>query len=331
MTFGNPLLLILLVLVPLLAAAQMRKRTATLKFSALGALKRVLPRGGKRMRHLPVILRCSAVSLLVIGLARPMKGISRARVFSEGIDIMLAIDVSSSMDARDMTDDPRVNRLDVVKDVVRKFIRERKNDRIGLVAFARYAYTQAPLTLDHNILVDLVDRLKIVPRGGSEDGTAIGSAIITCVARLKDSKAKSKVIILLTDGMNNYGKIGPEGAAEVAKSLGIKIYTIGAGTKGLAPYPVKVFGQWTLRNVTIDIDEESLRKIADTTGGAYYRAQNAKALAEIYSRINKMEKVKIEEEKYTRYSDLFPFLVVPALVLLLIEAIAGDTFLRRIP
>lgn len=332
MKFNDPLILLLLLLIPVLVFVRTRRsRVSTIKFSAFDALKSSLPQRRRKSRYLLLGLRCSALFLVVLALARPLKGVSHTKVFSEGIDIMLAIDISSSMDARDMTDDPRINRLAAVTQVVEKFIEERKNDRIGIVVFARYAYTQAPLTLDHNVLIDLVERLKIVPMGGSEDGTAIGSAILTSVARLRDSKAESKVIILLTDGMNNYGEIGPESAADVAKSLGVKIYTIGAGRKGPAPYPFKVMGQWTLRNVPIDIDEESLEKIAETTGGRYYRAQNEKALGEIYDRINLMEKVEIEEEKYTDYSDLFPCFLLPALALLLVEIVLGNTVLRRLP
>jgi len=332
MSFRDPALLILLILVPLLVWARGKWiRPATVKFSALGALVRAAPRGAKKWRHLPLALRCAALALVILALGRPLMGIGHIKVFSEGIDIMLAIDVSSSMNARDMTPDVNVNRLDVVKEVVKRFIGERKNDRIGIVAFARYAYTQSPLTLDHGLLIDIVDRLHTVPQGGDEDSTAIGSAIVTGVARLKDSKAKSKVMILLTDGVNNYGEISPESAAEIAKSLKIRIYTIGAGTKGFAPYPVQVFGRTSFTRIQTDIDEESLRSIADITGGQYYRAQNERALQGIYNRINKLEKVKIEEEKYTEFRELFRYLLLPAVLLLLAEAVAGKTFMRRLP
>jgi Ca-activated chloride channel family protein len=332
MQFRDPIFLILLLFIPLLAIWRLKRaRPVTVKFSALEELRAALPRRGGKRKYVPLALRSAAIALLVIGLARPLKGIAHTKVFSEGIDIILAIDVSSSMDARDMTRDLKINRLDVVKEVVKKFIEERKNDRIGVVAFARYAYTQAPLTLDHDILVDLVERLKIVPRGGDEDGTAIGSAIITGVSRLRESKAKSKVIILLTDGMNNAGEISPEDAARLAKQMKVKIYTIGAGTKGEAPYPVQMFGRVTMTTVPVYIDEEVLRKVAELTGGQYYRAQDERALQEIYDRINKMEKVKIEEEKYMEYRELFPFFLIPALCLLLMDIIVGQTFFRRLP
>jgi Ca-activated chloride channel homolog len=332
MHFRDPVLLILALLIPLLVFLKQKySRVVTVKFSALDALKRATPPSGRRFPHLPLALRCAAIFLIVFALARPLRGIGHTRVYTEGIDIILALDVSSSMDARDMTNDLQVNRLDVAKEVVRKFIPERKNDRLGVVAFARYAYMQSPLTLDHDLLIDIVDRLQIVPRGGDEDGTAIGSAIVTSVARLKDSKGKSKVIILMTDGMNNFGEISPESAAEIAKSMKVKIYTIGIGTKGLAPYPVEMFGQIRFEQVKIDVDEESLQKIAATTGGQYYRAQDDRALKEIYNRINKMEKVKIEEEKYTEFRELFPYLLLPAFLLLLAEIVVSNTILRRLP
>ncbi len=333
MEFRDPIILLLSLIIPLLVFLHLRqKRGVTLKFSALEELKLALPKGRGKLRYVQLVLRCAAIFLIVLGLARPVKGIAHTKIFSEGIDIILAVDVSSSMDARDMTDDIRINRLDVVKDVVRKFIPERKKDRIGIVAFARYSYTQAPLTLDHNVLVDLVDRLRTVPRGGKEDGTAIGSAIITSVARLKESDAKSRVIILLTDGRNNYGEIGPESAAEVAKSLEIKAYTIGVGKEGAAPYPAKnIFGQPIFVQQPLDLDEETLIRIAEITDGKGFRAQNERALEEIYDRIDKMEKVKIEEEKYMEYKDLFPYFLMPAFLLLMVELVMSNTVLRRLP
>lgn len=333
MRFQSPLLLLLLLAIPPVALACMkRRRPATVIFSALDALREALPRGGIRFARLPLILRCAAAVLIVVALARPVKGVGRAKVFAEGIDIVLACDMSSSMDSRDMTDDLRVNRLDAVKDVVKRFIPERRNDRMGVVAFARYPYTMSPLTLDHDLLLDVVDKLKIVPRGGDEDSTAIGSAIVTSVARLKDSKAKSRVVILLTDGANNYGEVSPESAAGIAKSMKIKIYTIGVGTKGPVPYPVTdEFGRPVFARASFPIDEETLRKVAEATGGQYYRAQDEKALKQIYDRINAMEKVRIEEDKFSEHRELFPFLLIPALALLFGEAVLSATLLRRLP
>lgn len=333
MRFQSPLLLLLLLAIPLIAwLRRARRRPAAVLFSALGALREALPPGGIRFARLPFALRCAAAVLIVLALARPVKGIGRTKVFAEGIDIVLALDVSSSMDSRDMTDDLRVNRLDAVKDVVKRFIPERANDRLGIVAFARYPYTMSPLTLDHDLLLDIVDRLKIVTRGGDEDGTAIGSAIVTSLGRLKDSKAKSKVIILLTDGANNFGEVSPEAAAGIAKSLKVKIYTIGAGTEGEVPYPVTDdFGRLRFVRASFPIDEKTLRAIAETTGGEYFRAQDEKALREIYRRINAMEKVRIEEDKFTEHRELFPFLLIPALALLFAEAVASATLARRLP
>lgn len=332
MRLQSPLLLLLLLAIPAIALIRARRRRPpAVNFPALAALREALPAGRIRFSRLPFALRCVAVALIVLALARPVKGVGRAKVYSEGIDIVLALDLSSSMDARDMTDDLRVNRLDAVKDVVARFIPERRNDRIGIVAFARYAYTLSPLTLDHALLLDIVDRLRIVPRGGEEDGTAIGSAIITSVARLKESKAKSKVVILLTDGMNNFGEVSPESAAGIAKSMKVKIYTIGAGTKGLAPYPVTVMGRVVVDRVPTDIDEDSLRLIAETTGGQYHRAQDEKALRQIYDRINAMEKVRIEEDRFSEHREFFPFLLIPALLLLVFEAGVRATLLRRLP
>ncbi len=333
MRFQSPLLLLLLSAVPLVAWLRLkRRRPAAVIFSALGALRGALPAGGIRFERLPLFLRCAAALLIALALARPVKGLGRAKVFAEGIDIVLALDVSSSMASRDMTDDLRVNRLYAAKDVVKRFIPERGNDRLGIVAFARYAYTISPLTLDHDLLIDTVDRLKIVPRGGDEDGTAIGSAIVTSLGRLKDSAATSRVIILLTDGANNFGQVSPEAAAGIARSLKVKIYTIGAGTEGEAPYPVTDdFGCLRFVRASFPIDEKTLRAVAGATGGEYFRAQDERALREIYRRINAMEKTRIEEEKFTEHRELFPLLLIPALALLFAEAVAGATLLRRIP
>lgn len=332
MKFQDPLILIFLLVIPLIVFMRLKRvRAVALKFSALDALRTALPGGRGKLRYLTLVLRCAAIFLIVISLARPVKGISYTRVFSEGIDIILAIDISGSMDARDMTDDLQINRLDAVKEVVEKFISERKNDRIGIIAFGKYSYVQAPLTLDHDVLIDLVKRLKVA-QGEEGMRTAIGSAIITCVARLKESRAKSKIVILLTDGRNNYGEIGPKSASEVAKSFKIKIYTIGAGKEGEAPFPARnILGQMVFVPQPLDLDKKTLVDIAEVTGGEFFRARNEKALDNIYARINKMEKVKIEEKKYVDFRDLFPYLLLPAFLLLLVEIAVGNTVLRRLP
>jgi len=223
----------------------------------------------------------------------------------------------------------RRNRLYVSKEVVKDFIEWRENDRIGMVVFAGQAYTQCPLTLDYDVLLQFLEKVEI---GMVEDGTAIGSAIGVCVNRLKTSKAKSKVVILLTDGRNNAGGIDPLTAAELAKTFGTKIYTVGAGTKGLAPYPVKnLFGLKTYRSIQIDIDEEGLTEIAKITGGRYFRATDTASLKEVYRQIDSLEKTKMEEAKYTEYSELFTYLLIPAFGILLLEVVLANTRFRRIP
>jgi len=270
------------------------------------------------------------IILLVFALARPQSGKAHSKVTTEGIDIVLALDVSGSMLAEDFQlKNKRRNRLYVAKEVVKDFIEWRENDRIGMVVFAGQAYTQCPLTLDYDVLLQFLEKVEI---GMVEDGTAIGSAIGVCVNRLKSSKAKSKVVILLTDGRNNAGGIDPLTAAELSKTFGMKIYTVGAGTKGLAPYPVKnLFGLKTYRSIQIDIDEEGLTEIAKITGGKYFRATDTASLKEVYRQIDSLEKTKMEEAKYTEYSELFIYLLIPALGILLFEVVLANTRFRRIP
>ena len=277
-----------------------------------------------------VILRIAALVLIVLALSRPQSVIQETKIETEGIDIVLAIDTSSSMLAEDFTlGGKRENRLEVVKDVVKDFISNRQSDRIGLVAFASRAYTVSPLTLDYDWLAQNLDRVKI---GLIKDGTAIGSGISLALKRLKDTGAKSKVVILLTDGRNNTGRISPFTAAEAAEALRIKVYTIGAGTKGLAPYPAKdIFGNLAYRSVKIDIDDESLRRIAEKTGAEYFRATDTKSLRDIYQQIDEMEKTLIEESGYMEHKELFPFFLIPGLALLFLEIVLRNTVVRRIP
>ena len=333
MIFSDSWFLILLLVIPVIIHFY-RKRTFTtsIRFSDISNLKRIKPSIMFKLRHVLVVLRAGALAMLIIGLARPQKGIESTKITTEGIDIMLAVDVSSSMLAQDFTiGHKRTDRLTVVKQVVDDFILQRKNDRIGMTVFARYAYTQCPLTLDYGVLTQLVDKTKIVEIK-EEDGTAVGSAIATSVKRLQDSKAKSRIIILLTDGRNNVFDIDPITAAEIAKTFGIKIYTIGVGTHGEVPYPMKDFmGREVLRPVRIDIDEDTLKEIADNTGGMYFRATDTKSLQNIYDEIDKLEKTETKSNTYTDYKEIFVFFVIPGLILLLLEIILTNTRFRKIP
>jgi Ca-activated chloride channel family protein len=305
-------------------------RQPGLKFSSGDLLGKPKASLKLRLSRNLVYLRPAAAVLLVLALARPQTPVADSKVQSEGIDIVLAIDCSTSMLAEDFRlGGERQNRLEVVKSVVKDFIMGRKNDRIGIVVFASRAYTVCPLTLDYGWLLDNLERVKT---GLVEDGTAIGSGIATSLNRLRDSKAKSKVIILLTDGRNNTGDISPLTAAEAAKALKIKIYTIGAGSKGPVPYPVKdFFGNTVYQPVQIDIDEDTLIKIADMTGGRYFRATDTESLRKIYKEIDGLEKTAIEEKGYLEYNELFGMFAVAALLLLLAEIILSNTLLRKIP
>ena len=277
-----------------------------------------------------MLLRIAALIFLVTALSRPQQMLEESKIVSEGIDIVLALDTSTSMLAEDFKlEGHRANRLDAVKNVVSEFISNRHSDRIGIVAFASRAYTVSPLTLDYGWLMQNLERVTI---GMIEDGTAIGSGMSSALNRLKDTEAKEKVIILLTDGRNNAGKISPLTAAEAAEVLNIKIYTIGAGTKGLAPYPAEdFFGNRVYRQVKIEIDEKSLQKIARKTGARYFRATDTDSLRKIYEEIDELEKTPIEEKGYTEYRELFHLFLIPGLLLLIIEIILRNTLLRRIP
>lgn len=331
MTFHDPVLLFLLVVIPPLIYLYFRRwGTCHVIFPSLETLKKIKPSFFQRYRYIVIILRSIAITLLVIALARPQYGNEQTKVTTEGIDIVLAVDVSGSMLAEDFEiSGRRYNRLYVIKQVVKDFIQKRTNDRIGLVVFAGRAYTQCPMTLDYGMLLQLLEKAEI---GMVEDGTAIGSAIGSSVERLKNTKAKSKVIILLTDGRNNAGEIDPFTAAEIARTFGIKIYTIGAGTKGLAPFPaVDLFGNRVMKQVKIDIDDDALREITKITDGRYYRATDTESLKEIYSQIDKLEKTESEVTQYTEYNELFHYFLLPALGLLLLELGLTKTKFRKIP
>lgn len=270
------------------------------------------------------------LALTIVALARPQLGKGRTEIETSGIDIQLVIDVSGSMQAMDFKiDGERMNRLEVVKKVVEEFVGERPGDRIGMVGFAGRPYMVSPLTLDHDWLKN---RLKEVQIGRVEDGTAIGSAIASSVNHLRDSDAKSRIVILLTDGVNNGGAANPVTAAEAAKALGIKIYTIGAGTQGEAPMPMRdMFGRTRMRMVDVEIDEESLQEIAQLTGGQYFRATDTDSLVKIYDEINQLETTKRTVKKYEDYEELFLFALLPGVGLILLERTLGETRYRHLP
>jgi Ca-activated chloride channel family protein len=328
--FADPWLLILLLAVPLMVFYELKKMgSSRIRFSSLETLKALKPTRSLVWRKVLLILRCVAMSLLIMALARPQSGTTSTEIITEGVDIMLCLDTSGSMNALDFQlENKRVNRLQVVKKVVDEFIRGRQNDRIGMVVFAEEAFTQCPLTLDYGVLLSFLDRLEI---GMAGDTTAIGSALATCVKRLKDLKSKSKIIILLTDGRNNTGTISPATAADIAKTHGIKVYTIGVGTEGEAPFLVdSLFGkQYVYQKV--DLDEETLKEIAQKTGGRYFRATNTEALKTIYQQIDKMEKTEAKVKEYMEYAELFKYFLIPALCLILLEILLANTRFMKIP
>ena len=275
------------------------------------------------IRHLSYFLRLAALVLIIIAIARPRSYTNMDKIDTEGIDIILDMDVSTSMLAQDFTPD----RISAAKDIAIEFISQRPSDRIGIVVFAGESYTQCPLTTDRATLINL---MKEIQTGIIDDGTAIGNGLATAVARMKDSDAKSRVVILLTDGVNNTGEITPQTAAEIAKTYGIRVYTIGVGANGTAPYPVITPWGVETRRVQVEIDEELLKNIAEMTGGRYFRATDNTKLAEIYSEINKMEKARNTIDSFPVYKELFPDYGIAALVLLLLEMLIR-LLIRRLP
>ena len=286
----------------------------TLKRSPLMAL----------LRHVPFVLRIFALSMVIVAIARPRSSEQMERVDTEGIDIILAMDVSTSMLARDLTPD----RINASKDIAIEFIAQRPTDRMGIVVFAGESFTQCPLTTDRATLINL---MKEVQTDIIEDGTAIGNGLATAVARMKDSDAKSRVVILLTDGVNNRGEISPQMAAEIAKTYGIRVYTIGVGKEGMAPYPVMTPWGVEVQIVKVEIDEALLSEIAESTGGRYFRATDNTKLAEIYSEINKMEKARTTVDSFPIYKELFGVYALMALLALMLELLLNWFVIRRLP
>jgi Ca-activated chloride channel family protein len=327
-TFQNPnLLYLLLVLVPLIAWYVFKhdKYQASIRLSTVKGFSKVRNSYKYYLRHLPPVLHMLGIALLIIALARPQSTDNWSNTSTEGIDIVLALDISGSMLAEDF----KPNRLEAAKQDAIRFISGRPNDRIGLVIFSGESFTQCPLTTDHAVLINLINDVK---PGMIEDGTAIGLGLATAISRLRESKAISKVIILMTDGVNNQGQVPPLTAAEIAKTFGVRVYTIGVGSMGTAPYPVTdMFGRKRYQDIEVEIDEEVLSQIAHMTDGRYFRAVDNKRLEEVYNEIDKLEKSKIEVKEYSRKNEEYlPFLVLAGIILVF-EVVLRNTLLRNIP
>jgi Ca-activated chloride channel family protein len=325
--FSEPRFFWLLLIIPILIAWYIfvvNRKHSTLQISTVAPFK-----GAKKgiryyLRHIPFALRCLALLFIIVALARPQSTTKSENIYTEGIDIMLTLDISSSMLAQDFKPD----RLEAAKDIGAQFIAERPNDRMGLVVFAGESFTQCPLTTDRITLINL---LKEVECGMIEDGTAIGNGLATAVSRLKDSKSISRVVILLTDGVNNRGEIAPLMAAEIAKTYGIRVYTIGIGSMGTAPYPFMTRFGVQMQQVPVEIDEDMLRQISDMTNGKYFRATSNTKLIEIYNEINKLEKAKVEVDSLMHYKEEFLPLALIALACLLLELFLRLVVLRKLP
>jgi len=326
--FAYPAFFYALILLPLMAGWYLwrgRRSTAAMKISGFENLDERIGSSRIWLRHLLFVLRMLIVALIIVVLARPQSSNRWEQVTTEGIDIVMCMDVSGSMRAMDF----KPNRLEAAKNVGIEFVNARQDDRFGLVVFAGESFTQCPMTTDRAVVINF---MKDIDFGEIEDGTAIGMGLATAVNRIKDSKARSKVIILLTDGVNNRGDVGPVTAAEIAADFGIRVYTIGVGTRGNAPIPVQdMFGRMVTRNMPVEIDEDVLRKIAETTDGEYFRATDNNKLREIYQEIDQMEKTRMDVKQFSRKKEeYFPFLLA-AVILLLSEILLRYTFFRTIP
>ena len=328
--FLYPDLLWLLALVPLLMLWRGRAgATPAIRYSSVASARALGAKSRSRIGRIFLSLRWPAMTLLILAIARPQFGRSTTETQASGIDLMLAVDVSGSMASLDFKVDGKpANRLDVVKSVVAKFIEQRPNDRIGLIAFSGAPYLVSPLTLDHDWLLTNLQRLH---NGMMEDGTAIGSALAMSTERLVEQSGKSKIVVLLTDGMNNAGKANPEVAADAARALGVKVYTIGAGAKGEAPFPVTDARGTHLEMIKTDVDEPTLQAIATKTGGAFFRATNTASLARLYDDIDHMEKTTRTFKHVDDYSDRFAWLALAALLLLIADAGFGLRRAMRVP
>jgi len=325
--FADPQYLVLLLGLPAMGYWHFatRNRGGTIRYSDVRVLRQSYSGQAQRYGHILFLLRVIALTILIVALARPQSGVSGENVITEGIDIVLALDISSSMLAEDL----EPNRIEAAKDVAAEFVRGRSNDRIGLVVFAAEAFTQVPLTLDHDVVTTVLGEVAV---GMIEDGTAIGMGLATAVKRLESSQAESKVVVLLTDGRNNRGEIDPTTAAQMAQALGVRVYSIGAGTRGTAPVPVDdpVFGRRYAR-MRVEIDEGVLEETAQLTGGRYFRATDRQSLERIYTEIDELERTEMEVEHFTRYGELFLFPLIAGMALIALEFALGHTLLRKIP
>lgn len=330
--FKNPHILFLLPIaaILLLFFKKGTDKFPSLRFSSSELIKNIHPTWRIRLKGRLVYLRVFAVIFIIMALARPQAAVKGSPLDVKGIDIVLAIDTSGSMLAEDFNiKNERINRLNVTKTVVKNFVKERQGDRIGVVSFGSHAYTACPLTVDYDWVWQMIERLDV---SITEDSTSIGFAIATSTNRLRDSIAKSKVVILLTDGRNNAGDISPQAAAEVAHVLGVKIYTIGVGSKGLAAYPfTDSLGKKIYKNISIDLDEDTLRQIAAKTKGKYFRAQDTEALKNVYKEINALEKVQIKGKRFSDYEEAFARFLIIGLIFLLLEILLKNTVLETIP
>ena len=326
--FADPGYLVFLLCVPALAYWYFFRgadRGGTIRYPDVQALRRSDVRRSGRWRHALPVLRLVGLCALIVAFARPQTGVTSQNILTEGIDIVLVLDISSSMLAEDL----EPNRIEAAKQVASDFVAGRRNDRIGLVVFAGQPFTQVPLTLDYNVVQDLMSELDV---GMVEDGTAVGMGLATAIKRLQASEAESKVVVLLTDGRNNRGEIDPSTAAQMAQALGVKVYTIGAGSRGTARVPVDdpVLGR-RYATVRVDVDEETLAEMAEATGGRYFRATDTESLERIYGEIDELETTEIEVQNFTRYGELFHFPLTAGLLLLVLEMGLGNTVLRKLP
>ena len=330
MQFAYPWLMLIALVIPVMVFFYIRRGNGgQIKFPTLKTIKRLRTSKSVYARHILIVLRSLSLAFLIAAIARPQLGRKTTEIMTEGVNIMLVLDTSGSMQALDFKlEGQRINRLAIVKKVVADFIKGRENDRMGMVVFGQEAFTQCPLTLDHGVLISFLDMVK---SGMAGDSTAVGSAIGTAVKRLKDIQAKSRVMILLTDGRNNAGRLDPIKAAEIANKYGIKIYTIGAGTEGKAPFLVNTFFGPQYVYVDVDLDEDTLKEISRITGGQYFRATDTESLKNIYAQIDKMEKSQVKIKEYMEYNELFLWLALAGLGLLLLEILLANTRFRKIP